>query len=440
MCNCEFTNCSNICNQLWSCQMNECVKNDFQWNVSNDIFLLLCIFFINILASISGIGGGGLLIPLYILLGNFNISYAIPHTVLNIAAGSLIRFVILFNRRHTLNSRRYLIDFTILFILVPFDGNLSYFGYVLNKMLPDYITLLSILIILTFVSYKTFSKFKKQYIIEKNIQIKEIELNKIYTIDGISTMIHDQIDINIDGLDLNIDRKSYLLIKRWFSSMKSGENKKTRYMYLLCTFFLSVLFFTFSYFRKNLETCSNLFYIHMCSQLIVTSLISLLFSYYVYKNYIYRKKNNFLFLKGDINWNYKILIKFILFATFTGIISTYLGIGGGMLITPFLLTHNVLPEVVVATNSISTFFSSSISTSQYIFTGKILFKYGIYTSLLSMFGSYLGLKLSHHIMKKFKRKSFITFILFIIVLTSEILLIISNWNIEMFNQKIKNFC
>ena len=57
-----------------------------------------------------------------------------------------------------------------------------------------------------------------------------------------------------------------------------------------------------------------------------------------------------------------------------------------------------------------------------------------------MLGSYIGLKTSHIILKKINRKSFITFILFVIILLSEILLIISNWNINIFQSKFKNFC
>ena len=441
MCECQFTNCPNMCYHLsWSCHLNKCVKNDLDINNLNDMILLFFIFFINIFASISGIGGGGLLIPLYILLGNFSMSYAIPHTVLNIACSSLIRFIILFNKRHPINSKRYLIDFSILFILISFDGNLSYLGYVLNQILPDYITFLSILLILSFLGYKTFLKFKQQYYIENDIKNNNIELNNIYTIDGISTMIKSNVEIEIDGITLNIDKKTYSIIKNWFQFQKRGENRNIRYVYLFVTFMLSITFFLLSYFRQNIKKCSDNFNIYLIFQILLTSVFSFIFGFYVYKNYKYRKQNDFLFLKGDISWNLKNLVKFSLFGTITGIISTYLGIGGGMLITPFLLSNNILPEVVVATNSVSTFFSASISTSQYIFTGQILFNYGIYTSLLSMLGSYIGLKTSHIILKKINRKSFITFILFIIILLSEILLIISNWDINIFQSKFKNFC
>jgi len=441
MCECQFTNCPNMCDHLsWSCHLNKCVKHDLDINNLNDMILLFFIFFINIFASVSGIGGGGLLIPLYILLGNFSMSYAIPHTVLNIACSSLIRFIILFNKRHPTNSKRYLIDFSILFILISFDGNLSYLGYILNQVLPDYVTFLSILVILSFLGYKTLLKFKQQYYIENDIKNNNVELTNIYTIDGISTMIKNNIEIEIDGITLNIDKKTYSIIKKWFQFQKRGENKHIRYVYLFVTFMLSMTFFLLSYFRQNIKKCSDNFNIYLIFQILLTSFFSFLFGFYVYKNYKYRKQNNFLFLKGDINWNLKNLVKFSLFGTITGIISTYLGIGGGMLVTPFLLSNNILPEVVIATNSVSTFFSASISTSQYIFTGQILFNYGIYTSLLSMLGSYIGLKTSHIILKKINRKSFITFILFVIILLSEILLIISNWNINIFQSKFKNFC
>ena len=84
-------------------------------------------------------------------------------------------------------------------------------------------------------------------------------------------------------------------------------------------------------------------------------------------------------------------------------LSTYMGIGGGMLTTPVMINTGMIPEVVVATSSVSTFFSLIISVINYIVNGKLLWNYGIVFSISSAFGSIIGLCLSIYILRKYKR-------------------------------------
>ena len=270
----------------------------------------------------------------------------------------------------------------------------------------------------------------KKYINECNLEKENIIK---YNINGISKSIEKEIKIEID--ENTIEN-----IKRWFSSNKIGEDKNYRYLYLLIVFLFSVLFFVLSFFRSKLKKCSSSFIIFNVLSILFTTILSLLSAFFVFKQYKYRKENKFNFIKGDIDWSINKIVKFSLFGTFTGIISTFLGIGGGILVSPFLLFNNVLQEVIVSTNSVSTFFSSSISTSQYLFTGQILPYYGIITSIVSMIGSFIGINLNYLFNKKYKRKSLLTLVLFVITFISEILLIIKNSNSNIINSKTINFC
>ena len=418
-CTSEFYSCANINNEL------KCIKNDFFFNSSN-IILVFVIFFTNIFCSLVGVGGGGILLPVYMILANFSISYAIPHTVLNIMFSSLIRLIILFNKKHNISNKRFLIDFSIILILVPFDGNLSYIGYILNFISPNVVILAIIILLLSFINFKLMKKYISECNLEKDNIIK-------YNINGISKSIEKEIKIEIDDEVLEN-------IKKWFSYNNFGENKLHRYFYLLIVFLFSLLFFGLSFFRTKFKKCSNSFIIYNILSILFTTVLSIMSAIYVYKQYKYRKENKFKFIKGDIDWSINKIIKFSLFGTFTGIISTFLGIGGGILVSPFLLFNNVLQEVIVSTNSVSTFFSSSISTSQYLFTGQILPYYGIVTSIASMIGSFIGINLNYLFNKKYKKKSLLTLVLFIITFISEILLIIKNINSNSSTSESINFC
>lgn len=136
---CYFSDCPDNCqSELWSCQpINSelyCVHNDI-WNFHyKDILLLIFVFIFVLLSSMTGIGGGGVLLPIYLLVGDMGVDYAIPLTVLTIVSGSLVRMLLLFNRKNPLTNKRYLIDFGILFSIVPFDGNTAFIGYSLNTI------------------------------------------------------------------------------------------------------------------------------------------------------------------------------------------------------------------------------------------------------------------------------------------------------------------
>ena len=431
MCECLFKDCPiNCTSDYYSCKninnFDKCVKNDFIFDFNN-ILLIFIVFFTNIFCSLVGIGGGGILLPAYMILGNFSISYAIPHTVLNIMFSSLIRFIILFNKKHNLSGKRFLVDFSIILVLVPFDGNLSYIGYILNNILPNNFILYTIILLLSFINFKLLKKYFLEYKLEKNKEIKK------YNINGISKSIEKEIQIDINEKVLH-------LIKKWFSIRKKGEKQKHRYIYLVVILIFSFLFFIISYIRSLFKKCSTNFYIFTIFSILFTTILSLLSALFVFKQHNYRVKNNFKFVKGDIYWNINKIIKFSLFGTFTGIISTFLGIGGGILISPFLLFNNVLQEVIVSTNSVSTFFSSTISTSQYFFTGQILPIFGIITSLVSMIGSFIGINLNYLFNRKYNNKSVLTLVLLIITIISEVLLIVKNTSSNLTNSNIIDFC
>ena len=101
----------------------------------------------------------------------------------------------------------------------------------------------------------------------------------------------------------------------------------------------------------------------------------------------------------------------------------------------------MIPEVVVATSSISTLFSSIISCVNYILNGNFLWKYGLTFAVSSALGSIIGLKISDYILKRFRRQSFIIFIVSLILFTSIILL---TYNSIILSNKINftfnNFC
>ena len=395
----------------------------FTENIQLDIGMTIIVFFISIITTIGGVGGGGLLIPTYLLIGKFNLEHAIPLSVITILGDTTVRLISLFNKKHPLNNNRFLIELTPLLILVPFDANTSFIGVILSKSLPHLFTIISIILILGFTFYKSISKailtFKNE-----NKYLND-NSTKLIIIDGIAQYFSTKDIENNQLIEQSVldDTFSHQMYK------------------MLILFFLILIISIFSITRSFINKCSLFFWGHIILQICTVSILGMIIINYIKQNYNNKRNSQYAFIKGDLVWNNTNIYKFIFIASITGLLSTYLGIGGGMLTTPVMMNVGMLPEVVVATSSISTFFSSLITCVNYILEGKLLIDYGIVFAISSGFGSIIGLKLSDYILSKFNRQSIIIFMVAFILFISVILLSLNSFiNSDINKFKFIDYC
>lgn len=384
-----------------------------------DILLFISIFFVMVLATISGIGGGGILIPLYMLIGGFDILNATALTVLTIACNSFVRMIFLINKKHPLSVKRYLIDYTPILLIVPFDGNTSFIGLIISTIVPKWFITCSILIVLGFVLYKTCKKAFSQYREEKTQEFK------------------DHVLFCIDGISLYINKKKYDEI---VNDEQEGDTNKMRIKYIVLLLLSFFLITAFTVIKNIFDPCSTIHYIIYLTQFIIVLLWGIFMICYIVKDYNKKTLNNHQLFRNDIKWEYKTTIKYAIVSSFTGLLSTYLGIGGGMILAPFMLHIGMAPEVVAGTSSVTTFFSSTITTLQYLAAGRIKTDYGLAIALLSIIYTFIAMKITKLIMQKYRKRSFITITLSLLIGTSIILLIINGLiDIKLDNFNL-NFC
>ena len=87
------------------------------------------------LSNAGGIGGGGLLIPILILILNFGTHEAIPISKLMIFTGALTAFIMGLKNKHPYRDATAL-DYNIAGILIPMILFGTIVGVTLNKILP----------------------------------------------------------------------------------------------------------------------------------------------------------------------------------------------------------------------------------------------------------------------------------------------------------------
>eukprot|EP00048_Salpingoeca_helianthica_P009770 m.140050 g.140050 ORF g.140050 m.140050 type:complete len:607 (+) comp14943_c0_seq3:3053-4873(+) len=124
----------------------------------NDIGMFIVLFVVLALSSAAGIGGGGLIIPLMMVTASFPTYYSVPLSVTSIVGGSIVRFVIQIRQHHPVDKRRPLIDVPLVLLLLPPILIGTILGVILNSVSPTWLVLVTIFLVLSFVSYETLKK------------------------------------------------------------------------------------------------------------------------------------------------------------------------------------------------------------------------------------------------------------------------------------------
>merc|ERR1719453_875705 len=98
-------------------------------------------------------------------------------------------------------------------------------------------------------------------------------------------------------------------------------------------------------------------------------------------------------------------------AACTGCLAGLVGIGGGLIFSPWNIEMMLDPHIAVATSATCVIFTSSSTTFQYLFADRIIVSLIFSFCIPHLFAAYTGTKLVHHIQDHYgAKKSWITWI------------------------------
>lgn len=365
--------------------------NELSIPLANQIGIFVSAFVFSILSTLAGIGGGAIFIPLFILIGGLDVKVAIFLSLITMVGNSIGRVVYYFLKRHHDARDRFLPDYNIIRLFVPFNSNATYLGFLLNQVLPGWMIIILIILLMVVVITKTtislinFCRERQRNNDEEaNNEVQNEEQNK---------------DLDLVG-------------QTWWDLIND-----------LIYIFLAVGLVTFlSFVRKSFDP-EWLVYI---AQFFIMMLFGYLTMQHIRIIDLWRKANKFRVLDGDLDWSDKYLhVKIAIMSSITGICSALLGIGGGLVMNPTMLHFHVHPSVMLATSGWTTFFSVLMSTIQYLaddpslleWSHAVVFCVGLVASCLGLF-----------IIRFFKKnaKVIITAILDVTMILCAILLLVIN--------------
>eukprot|EP00873_Tetraselmis_striata_P026586 jgi/Tetstr1/446850/TSEL_034328.t1 len=127
----------------------------------------------------------------------------------------------------------------------------------------------------------------------------------------------------------------------------------------------------------------------------------------------------------QIDWSARNLARCAVIMWAAGLMAGFMGIGGGMIMSPLLLTLNVHPQVTAATSSMMVLFSSSAASVQLALEGMIDPWLAVSFAALAMLSSATGIIVVRRVIQRFGTTSIIVLVLGAFIGTAALIILIS---------------
>jgi uncharacterized membrane protein YfcA len=415
-------------------------------------------------AAGGGIGGGGILVPLYILVMGFHPRMAIPLANVTIFGGSIANCILNLPKRHPVADRP-LIDFDLMLVMEPLTIAGAVVGAIINKLAPEWLVTFCLVGTLAFTSKRTwdkgFSTYEKEaaksqvklpykkgdkpQVVPANEEEDEAEddeetgeSSKLLT-DGDHKYTEDSYDWagelgNNGTLDASEARSKLLEIQEEERHIPMSKIS----LMVICV--AGVVFFNILKGGKTGAspigvTCGTTSYWFLNLAVVpYTFAIAMWVRNHLLKSYRIKQQVGFTYQEGDVEWDNKTTIVYPVICTAAGLCAGMFGIGGGIVKGPLMLEMGVLPPVSSATAAFMILFTTASAASTYVVFGMLTYDYAIPFFFVGFIFTYLGQKVVDYLVKKYNNSSYIIFSIAVVITLSCILMgyqgitsTIANW-------------
>uniref|UniRef100_A0A6B2L2X6 Membrane transporter protein n=1 Tax=Arcella intermedia TaxID=1963864 RepID=A0A6B2L2X6_9EUKA len=401
--------CEELYGSEYECSDDGACKRKALWPLDwHDYATLAVLMAGGVVAAGGGIGGGGVFIPVLILLGGFKTSDAIPLSNVMIFGSSMASMFLVLRQSHP-HADKPLIEYDLAMVMQPLALSGTVVGVVLNTVFPDWVVLILLILVLLSTTYRTTLKGVKEWKKERE-GAEEEEEDPLMENSSINVRAHTEVSV------------------RKLQSMYEDEKRNPfmKQLILLSSLILVVVHSLFIGGRGKsvigIGPCSALYWSMFMLIFPILFLITFMTVRYLLLSEKLKKALDYKYLPGDIHWNKKNSGIISLLSFGAGILSSLLGIGGGMILSPLMLELNVLPAVTAATSVCMIFFTSSSASVQYAILSRILWDYGGVLFVIGLFSGIIGQLGLSWIVKKYKKMSLIIFTVVLIIGCSTILL------------------
>jgi uncharacterized membrane protein YfcA len=378
---------------------NVCVKrNLFDAFGQNDAWLTFWVFSCTILSAASGVGGGGMFVPLFLIFMDMTPSDAVPLSQSLILCSSLINLAFFIFQTHPLCETRAKIDYDTVMLLEPGLACGVIVGVLLNRVSPRWLitALLVVTLGLSFVRTGT----KALALWRKETQ-KKADAAAASPPGSIVT-----VDTKVEGT-APFDSSAIALMSKY--RVQIGIIA----IVWLCAFLSNF---------HRVKSCSWQFVIYMLSFFSAMAGITVASGLFLKQANDPENGRTEEEAKHGIAWTFSTTTLYPCVACIAGLLGGMLGLGGGMILSPFLVELGLHPEVIQATTALFVFLSSSLATFQFALKNQVLPDYALYYSAVAVAATLVGQTLVLTWIRKSGRNSIIVMCIAGVLIVSLVLM------------------
>ena len=424
----------------------------------SDIVGFFCAAMGLFIAAGGGIGGGGILVPVYILIMGFLPKHAIPLSNVTVLGGAVASTLRNIRKRHP-TADRPLIDWDIIVAMEPPTVAGALIGSNLNKILPEAVIAVMLALLLSFTAYITLKKAQKMrrketemikrsradagteneyLLLSDNSSIENDECEFIEGNNTNAKSIHSSphchppthfeqdCEFEVEGENNDVPEFGDPITLSYI--IKEERHPKTRNVMLVFVMFCVVLIINIFKGGGGFQSpmgirCGSISFWFAQGLLLVWILfISCSGRMFMLKDTKRKIEAGYIYLDEDVKWDEKSTIIYPLISILAGFFAGMFGIGGGIVKGPLMLAMGIHPAVASATSACMILFTSFTATTTFSVYGLMIPEYAIVCLFLGFCATYLGQTFMSHVIAKSNRNSYIAFSIGVVVLLSALLM------------------
>lgn len=340
---------------------------------------MISVFIAGIFVSGAGIGGGGLFVPIMMLIVQFPSSYAIPTSKAIIFGGSLSVTIFNLKKRHPYYDRP-LINYNVASMIEPISWLGTIIGVIFNSVFPEWLLYTVQFFLLMYTAWSTFKKALSD-----------------------SKKLSDQKSINEPIKKSSYDGPAYSKALLWT---------------LLVIY---VIFIIVSFLRGG-EGTDSFIGIKFCSPLYWALTFGPFPIYLVINFYMIKIARRYPVLGDKADLKNKDLFALLMSGFAAGVAAGFLGIGGGMIKGPMMLALDIEAEEMAATSSLMILMTSSATSFQFVANGLMPWLEFVTFSMIGFSSFLIGIFFLRWLVKKTGSRSLFLYLLAAVIFISAILM------------------
>lgn len=396
------------------------------------------------IAAAGGIGGGGILVPLFILVYGFPPKNAIALSNFTIVGSSITNIVLNLSKRHP-NVDRPLIDWDLILVMEPLTMVGAIVGAFGSKLLPDWLLTVMLVALLAFTTWTTLEKGISQWQKESQQFEKEKKSLLVQATDAEVELVEKAEATPLLQADKEADEESAPSTSYASNApaparkspeeqeladlIDSERNTPVDKAVILTGMVVAVVVLNLlkgggKAFPSplGLECGGSGYWAIQGLVILVVLAVSWHMRNVLIEKWKLKKRLHYAYAVGDVEWNERNTIIYPAICFTAGLFAGMFGVGGGIVKGPLMLQMGVHPLVASNTVAVMIMFTSVAGTAMYIAFGTLVLDYGLALFVVGLLATAVGQFGVSYLVEKYRRVSLVSFSIGAVVALSTLLM------------------